>query len=86
MPVVPRGLAGGRLRDRGWNNLWELYSRTDNIDGTWMGFSWPHDHPVRCELQRDTGYDGAIVRLEVPEELAEQVRQTARDLGGGVGA
>jgi hypothetical protein len=34
----------------------------------------------------DDGYDGVIVRIEVAPELAEQVREAARAVGGGIGA
>jgi hypothetical protein len=40
---------------------------------------------IACELQRDDGYDGVSVRLGVPPEVVELIRQTAIALGGGVG-
>jgi len=48
-------------------------------------FPWERRGVVACELQRDDGYDGVRVRLAVPPELAELVRQTAVALGGGAG-
>jgi hypothetical protein len=37
-------------------------------------------------LQRDDGYDGVSVRLDVAPELADLVRRTAVAVGGGAGS
>ena len=76
-------LDGDRLEERCWEHIWELFDRTGTFTRTWMGFSWPSQHEVWCELQRDDGYQGACIRLEIPRELADLVRQTAVALHGG---
>jgi hypothetical protein len=78
-------LDGDRLEERCWNHLRDLLSRTGTLTRTWMGFSWQSQGEVRCELQRDEGYDGIVVRIEVTPEQVGPVRETAVALGGGAG-
>jgi hypothetical protein len=82
----PRGavwLDGGRLEDRCWEHLADLLSRTSSLTGTWVGFSWWHRHwDVRCEVQRDEGYGGVAVRIDLPPWRAGRVCQAAEAVGG----
>jgi hypothetical protein len=45
---------------------------------TWAGFAWHGRCKVRCEVQRDDGYDGVCVRIEVPSSWAARVEEVAR--------
>jgi hypothetical protein len=73
---------------RSWMGLWwEYQGEAGEGNGPPEGrlFPWERGGMVRCELQRDDGYDGVCVRLDVPAELADLVRRTAVALGGGAG-
>jgi hypothetical protein len=48
-------------------------------------FPWEKRGVVSCEFQYDDGYDGVIVRLNLPPDAVPVVRETAMALGGGVG-
>jgi hypothetical protein len=77
-------LDGDRLEERGWEHITELLALTGADSRTWMGFSWRSPDLIRCELQRDDGYDGIFIRIEVPMVWVALVGQTAAALGGGV--
>jgi hypothetical protein len=81
---------GGHLEERHWGRIRELVDVSDNRYHTWAGFSWRGrgGGEVRCELQRDVGYSGVVVRLTLPPALggtSSVARQAAVALGGGVG-
>jgi hypothetical protein len=78
-------LDGDRLEEQSWEHIQALLAPTGTFTRTWMGFSWRSGGEIRCELQRDDGYQGINVRIDVAPDLADLVRQTAVALGGGVG-
>lgn len=64
----------GRLDEFFWQRLRTLVALTEsNTTTTWVGFAWRGACEARCELQRDDGYDGVRVRVEVPPELTAGV-------------
>jgi hypothetical protein len=80
----------GHLEQLHWNRICELVALTDNRYHTWAGFSWRGrgGGEVRCELQRDVGYSGVVVRLSLPPALggtATVAKQAAVAMGGGIG-
>jgi hypothetical protein len=91
-------LDGDRLEDRCWEHIRGALDWTGTLARSWMGFwwecpsgaeedrrlfPWEWRGVVRYELQRDDGYNGVSVRLEIPPELAESVCRTAIAVGGG---
>jgi hypothetical protein len=84
----PRGavwLEEGRLDEDCWLQIRRLLDLTCSITRTWMGFTWTGTCEARCDLQIDTGYDGVSCRIEISQELASQVRDAVKKVGGGVG-
>jgi hypothetical protein len=79
-----------RLEQGHWDRIRELVELSDSLHFTWAGFSWRArgGDEVRCELQRDVGYSGVVVRLRFPVargSAADVARQVAVALGGGIG-
>lgn len=70
--------AAGRLDELYWQRLSTMLSLTERLNSdTWAGFSWRGRCKARCEVQRDDGYSGVCVRLEVPATWADRVEEVA---------
>ncbi|QEG29645.1 hypothetical protein GobsT_44430 [Gemmata obscuriglobus] len=68
--------AGGRLDEFYWQRLSMILALTERINSdTWAGFSWHGRCKARCEVQRDDGYSGVCVRLEVPASWESRVEE-----------
>jgi hypothetical protein len=66
---------GGHLDEFYWQRLRTMVALSErSISNTWVGLSWEGACAVRCELQRDDGYSGVCVRIEVPSEWADRVK------------
>ena len=68
--------AAGRLDEFYWQRLSMMLALTERINSdTWAGFSWHGRCQARCEVQRDDGYSGVCVRLEVPTSWVARVEE-----------
>jgi hypothetical protein len=66
---------GGRLDEFYWQRLRTMVALSEHsFTETWVGFSWRGECAARCEVQRDDGYGGVCVRVEVPDEWAGRVK------------
>jgi hypothetical protein len=78
-------LDGERLEECCWEHIRGLLDLTSTLTGTWMGFTWTGGCEARCDLQRDVGYGGVSVRVEVTPKFAAPIHAAARAVGGGIG-
>jgi hypothetical protein len=70
---------------RTWMGVWWKSREYKYDEAERFLFPWEQSGVVSCEFQRDDGYDGVSVRLNVSPEVVPLVRQTTVTLGGGVG-
>jgi hypothetical protein len=71
----------GRLDEFYWQRLRTMVALSErSFTDTWVGFSWRGACEARCEAQRDDGYGGVCVRVEVPEEWTGRVKAVIEEV------
>ena len=73
----------GHLNEPYWQRLESMLALTERcLTNTWVGFSWIGECEAQCELQRDDGEDGGLVRIrvQVPNEWAPRVEALLTEL------